>query len=205
MWIHYANSPMRRSTLVLCIKLTKFSRATYEVLGEGLWPAPAHQSLSSSSLPVFFWSIALMTRTVLSRGRVLEEGKVSHKCCLLLANKVLVPQSCQTLWEPMDCSPPGSSVLGDSPGKNTGVGCHFLLQGIFPTQTSNPGLLHYRQILYYLSHQGNPRSASELVIHTFSYLQEWPVFTGWNQMLQFLKTARCYSEPKLVTTENLQL
>ena len=35
-----------------------------------------------------------------------------------------------------------------SPGKNTGVGCHFLLQGIFPTQESNPGLLHFRQILY---------------------------------------------------------
>ena len=41
----------------------------------------------------------------------------------------------------------------NSPGKNTGVGCHFLLQGIFLTQRSNPGLLHYRQILYYLNHQ----------------------------------------------------
>ena len=40
------------------------------------------------------------------------------------------------------------------PGKSTGVGCHFLLQGIFPTQKSNPGLLHCRQILYHLSHQG---------------------------------------------------
>ena len=46
------------------------------------------------------------------------------------------------------------SVHGDSPGKNTGVGCHALLQGIFPTQGSNPGLLHYRWILYHLSHQG---------------------------------------------------
>ena len=36
----------------------------------------------------------------------------------------------------------------DSPGKNTGVGCHFLLQGIFPTQESNPGLLHCKQFLY---------------------------------------------------------
>ena len=43
----------------------------------------------------------------------------------------------------------------DSPGKNTGVGCHSLLQGIFPTQGSNLGLLHCRQILYHLSHQGN--------------------------------------------------
>ena len=38
----------------------------------------------------------------------------------------------------MDCSRPGSSVHGDSPGKNTGVGCHVLLKGIFPTQGSNP-------------------------------------------------------------------
>ena len=41
------------------------------------------------------------------------------------------------------------------PDKSTGVGCHFLLQGIFPTQGSNPGLLHCRQTLYHLSHQGS--------------------------------------------------
>ena len=40
----------------------------------------------------------------------------------------------------MDCSPPGSNAHADSPGKNTGVGCHALLQGIFPTQGSNPRL-----------------------------------------------------------------
>ena len=68
----------------------------------------------------------------------------------------LVAQSCLTHRDPVDCSPPGSSVHGDSPGKNTGVGCHALLQGIFPTQGSNPGLLHCRWILYHLSHQGNP-------------------------------------------------
>ena len=44
----------------------------------------------------------------------------------------------------------------NSPGKNTGVGSHFLLQGIFPTQGSNPGLLHCREILYCLSYQGSP-------------------------------------------------
>ena len=68
----------------------------------------------------------------------------------------LVDQSCPTLCNPMDCSPPGSSVHGDSPGKNTGVGCHAHLQGIFPTQGSNPGLLHCRLILYHLSHQRSP-------------------------------------------------
>ena len=47
--------------------------------------------------------------------------------------------------------------MGDSPGKNTGVGFHVLLQGIFPTQGSNLGLLHCRQILYCPSHQGSPQ------------------------------------------------
>ena len=42
-------------------------------------------------------------------------------------------------------TPLSGTLLWDSPGKNTGVGCHFLLQGIFPTQGSNPGLLHCRQ------------------------------------------------------------
>jgi len=41
----------------------------------------------------------------------------------------------------MDCSPPGSSVHGDSPGQNTGVGCYFILQGIFQSQGLNPYLL----------------------------------------------------------------
>ena len=46
-------------------------------------------------------------------------------------------QLCPTLCDPIDYTPAGSSVHGDSPGKNTGVGCHALLQGIFPTQRSN--------------------------------------------------------------------
>ena len=60
--------------------------------------------------------------------------------------------------QPMDCSPPGSSVHRDSPGKNTGVGCHALLQGIFPTQGSNPGLPHCGWTLYWRSYQGRPLS-----------------------------------------------
>ena len=74
----------------------------------------------------------------------------------LCAVLCLVAQSCPTLCNPRDCSPPGSSVHGDSACKNTGVGCHALLQGIFLTQGSNPGLPHCRQIPYHLSHQGSP-------------------------------------------------
>ena len=68
----------------------------------------------------------------------------------------LVTQSCLTLRKPMDCRSPGSSIHGDSPGKNTGVGCHALLQGISPTQGSNTGLTHCRGILYHLSQEGSP-------------------------------------------------
>ena len=83
------------------------------------------------------------------KGQIFQE----RKC-----KKVLVAQSCLTLSDPVACSPPDSPVHGDSPGKNTGVGCYvFFLQGIFPTRGLNPGLLHCGQILYQLSHKGNPR------------------------------------------------
>ena len=62
-------------------------------------------------------------------------------------------QLCPTLCNPMGWSLLGSSVHGDSPGKKTGVGGHALLQGIFPAQGSNPGLLHCRQIPGQLSHR----------------------------------------------------
>ena len=80
----------------------------------------------------------------------------------------LVAQLCLTLCNPTDCSPPGSSVHRNSLDKNTGVGCHSLLQGIFPTQGSNPGLLHYRQILYQRDHKGSPYSTIYMYIYISS-------------------------------------
>ena len=65
--------------------------------------------------------------------------------------KVKVVQSCPTLQPHRLHSP------WNSPGQNTGVGSLSVLQGIFPTQGLNPGLLHCRQILYQLSHEGSPR------------------------------------------------
>ena len=62
---------------------------------------------------------------------------------------MLVTQLCLTLCDPIDCSPPVYvDCPWDFPGKNIGVGSYSLLQGIFPTQGSNPGLLHCRQIFY---------------------------------------------------------
>ena len=64
-----------------------------------------------------------------------------------------VTQSCPTLCDLME-EPTRLLHPWDFPGKSTGVSCHFLPQGIFPTQGSNPGLLHCRQMLYYMNHQG---------------------------------------------------
>ena len=80
------------------------------------------------------------------------------------------PKDCaQSLsCDPLDCSPPGSSVYRHSPVKNTEVDCRALLQEIFPTQGLNPDLLHCRQILYQLNYQGSP--TKNRLIHTLIYL-----------------------------------
>ena len=77
-----------------------------------------------------------------------QTHNISNMCLPSTVVLCLVTQSCPTLCDLMECSLPGSSVHGDSPSKNTGMGCHFLLQGL------NPGLMHSRQSLYCLSHQG---------------------------------------------------
>ena len=85
------------------------------------------------------------TRNQLLGCRAFQAGR----CCW-------ITQLCPTLCNPMGCSLPGSCAHGDSPGKNTGVGCHALLQGSFWSQGLNPVLPHCKQILYRLSHQGSP-------------------------------------------------
>jgi len=96
--------------------------------------------------------------------------------CSLVSDAVqfLVTQSCLTLCDPMDCSPPGSSVHGDSPGKNTGVGCQALRQGIFPTQGSNSGFPHCSWIHYHPNHQGSPRILA-WVAYPFFRGSSWPM------------------------------
>ena len=61
-------------------------------------------------------------------------------------------QLCPSLCNAIGCLLPASPVCGILQARNTGVGCHVPLQGIFPTQGLNLGLLHYRQILYHLNH-----------------------------------------------------
>ena len=80
--------------------------------------------------------------TLYIKGQRIRETDKTRAYLKTCPTVCLVAQSCLTLCDPMDCSPPGFSVRGDSPGQNTGVGCHAILQDIFPTQGSNPGLLH---------------------------------------------------------------
>ena len=81
----------------------------------------------------------------------------------------------------------------DSLGKNTGVGCHFLLQGIFPIQELNPGLLHWRQILYQLSYKGSLhmdfiKASGLFPVDSSSHLYTiWP----WWSLLNFLRPPAC--------------
>ena len=72
------------------------------------------------------------------------------------------------LCDLMDCSLPGSSVHGVFQAKSSGVVCHFLLQEIFPSQGSNPGLLHCRQTLSRLSHQGRSHNINSVELNKLS-------------------------------------
>ena len=89
-----------------------------------------------------------------SFGKMGRQGAFSLHCSLIFLVSFTTPHQAIVRWccAMLSCS----SVCGDSPGKNTGEGRHALLHWIFPTQGSNPGLLHCRQILYQLSYQGSP-------------------------------------------------
>ena len=103
----------------------------------------------------------------------------NYKCAAAAAAKSL--QSCLTLCDPIDDSLPGSAVPGILQASNTGVGCHFLLQGIFLTQESNPGLPHCRRTLYRLSHQGSLRIhvAAAIIIRRVRRENGEPFQTHW--------------------------
>ena len=81
-----------------------------------------------------------------------QAGLLPSESCSVMSNS-LQPHGVYSPW--------------NSPGQNTGVGSLSLFQGIFPTQGSNPGLMHCRWILYQLSHKGSPRKL-EWVVYPFS-------------------------------------
>ena len=111
-----------------------------------------------------------------------------------------------TLCGPTDCSPPVSSVHRNSPDKNTGAGCHFLFQGVFPTQGLNLCLLHCQVDSLPLSHLGNPWqnwAESNQAENARKVLSSLPLFSALRQDIHsFLETDSC--QPSSVPG-NLQL
>ena len=84
-----------------------------------------------------------------------REWKPAPVFFMFACMKAKMLQLCLTLCDPRDCSLPGSYVPWISPGKNTGVGCHFLFQEIFWTQGLNPCPLHWQVDSLPLSHLGS--------------------------------------------------
>ena len=81
---------------------------------------------------------------------------------------MLVAQLCPTL-QPQGVKPSRFLCPWNSPGKNTGMGCHSLLRGIFSPQELNLSLLHCRLILYHLSHQGSFKWNMNLLYSSNTY------------------------------------
>ena len=94
-------------------------------------------------------------------------------CCCCL-----VPKLCLTLLWPYGLEPSRLICWGDFPGKNIGVGCHFLLQGIFLTQESNPHLLHWQVDSWPLSHWVlfHCMSISQLIYFLVGHFESFPGF-----------------------------
>ena len=100
------------------------------------------------------------------RGGPRANYNLTRKATLIMAT---FAQSYLTLCSPMDYNlPPGSSVHGILQARTPEWGCHSFLQEIFPTQELNLGLLHCRQILYHLNHQGSPSTK----LKVFFFLEE---------------------------------
>jgi len=99
--------------------------------------------------------------------------------------KVKATQTCPTLCEPWIVWPARFLCPRNSPGKNTGVGSHSLQQGIFLTQGSNLSLLHCRQILYYLNHQGDRKI---VVITIYLGVGHWVDAIRWWLLSLFIES-----------------
>ena len=122
---------------------------TFHQLAISIWRKPKSSQLLTSHLCLLTLTAATSLKTSTTLSPVLPTSVISslllwpikgNSLPVCVCSKSL--QSCPTLSNSVHCSPPSSSVHGDSPGKNTGAGCHALLQGIFPTQRLNPHLSH---------------------------------------------------------------
>ena len=97
-------------------------------------------------------------------------------------NVAVVIKSQPTLCDPMDCSPSGYSFHGNTPGKNTGVGCHSLLQGIFQTQGLTPGSPALADAYFTIWATSEPRSNFQDNPNPSLQVQMLPLM--WKEMFQ---------------------
>ena len=138
--------------LAICLKFSYSSKIYLEVI----------QFSSSYSCLTVLHTVTQATYKLCSFGRLispsrpqsLQKPKDSHDTRQCAVVQLL--GHVQLFCDPKNCSPPGSSVHGIFPGKNTGLGCHFLLPGIFLTLGANLHLLHWQMDSLPLSHQGRP-------------------------------------------------
>ena len=107
------------------------------------FPCPSvSPGICPNSCPLSWWCYPTITSSAAAFSFCLQSFPASGLFQWVKGKQSKVAQSCLTLCNPMDCSLPGSSIHGDFPNESSGVGCHFLLQEIVPTQGLNPGLLH---------------------------------------------------------------
>ena len=127
--------------------------------------------------PVPLAPVSLLTHMpsgVCDNSIQISKKHLSQKCvcnsCSLTTNLLLPCSSICMQMSTLMCSLPGSSIHGDSPGKNTGVGCHFLLQGIFPTRDGAHvlHLLHWQAGSLPLYHLGIPSKGYSAVTQRLS-------------------------------------
>ena len=146
---------------------------------------------------------------------------MAYNCVCVCGIFVLFWYQSEWKWRSLSNSlrPHGLYSSWKSPGENTGVGSLSLLQGIFPTQRLNPGLPHFRQILYQLSHKGSPR-IQEWVVYTFSSgssrSRNWTgvsciagiFFTNWaisEAERQYVVTPKGYAPKPLILTPKITI
>ena len=136
-----------------------------------MWGLHSHDPINPNYLP----NIPCPNTTILSFMVWIFQGDTIQPitpCDITVLKLLCYAQSCSTLCDPLDCSP------WNSPGKNTGTGCHFLLQEIFPTQGVNPHLLYWQADSLPLRHLGSPqtwRTFSIYVIPWFLFVSTFPI------------------------------
>ena len=150
---------------------------------------------SYNDLKFTVWNHNYICTNLIKISRTLYVAEVVGFCIRNLPSGRKCVCVCKSLSHVQFCSPPGSSVH-EIHQERTGVDSHSLLQGIFLTQGSTWGLLHCRQILYHLSHQGSPGKSLKKILKQFICSnQDQPPIHSWQLINKFLKTFKTSQIP----------